>query len=205
MAVLVKVKDHAALMWVWVVSLISRAAQDQQVPHMGSPTYGRLVMLANSAEEAIRQVIIASRVQLPFVYVHTLALLVHCNNLLCALSFGCTIGTSMAAILARLGIRLYDRDLLPGGEGHPEGSLSKDLQTISLAFITSFVVPLMFQAFLQIGLALAQPFDNPASSMTAVPARRLLDEMLSELKDQEKMANSTGKCGWEKPCFRAPK
>merc|ERR1719443_2203062 len=105
---------------------ISRAAQDQQVPHMGSPTYGRLV-------------IIASRVQLPFVYVHTLALLVHCNNILCALSFGCTIGTSMAAILARLGIRLYDRGLLPGGEGHPEGSLSKDLQTISLAFITSFV------------------------------------------------------------------
>lgn len=195
-AVLVDVKDHAALMWVWVVSLISRASQDQEVPNMASPTYGRLVMLANSAEEGIRQVRVASKVQLPFVYVHTLALLVHINNLLCAVGFGCTVGTSIAAILARLGLHIWGRSA-----GPDEGSIAKDVQSITMAFVTSFVVPLMYQAFLQIGLLLAQPFDNPSSSISAVPASRMIAEMQRELVDQEKMANSTKNAGWEKPCF----
>merc|ERR1719456_1786526 len=110
--VLADVHEHAALMWVWVVSLISRAAQDQQVPHMGSPTYGRLVMLANSAEEAIRQVVVASKVQLPFVYVHTLALLVHTNNLLCAIGF-----------------HIYSHNQ---AQGPQQGSIAQDVQSISM-------------------------------------------------------------------------
>merc|ERR1719331_2733263 len=104
------VHSHAALMWVWVVSLITRFSQDAEVPHMGSPTYGRLVMLANTAEEGIRQVVVASKVQLPFVYVHTLALLVHTNNLLCAVGFGCTLGSSLSTILARAGVHIWGID-----------------------------------------------------------------------------------------------
>merc|ERR1719321_2260004 len=101
-----KVSDRAGLCWVWVASLLGRLAQDGDIPPMASPTYGRLITLAQVVNDGIRKVRVSVAVQSPFVYVHTLAMLVHINNIFCAISFGSVLGTGIASIFARFGIRL---------------------------------------------------------------------------------------------------
>merc|ERR1719214_520373 len=74
--------DHAGLLWIWIGSLIGRMAQDGEIPPMASPTYGRIMNLAQEAHNGIRNVKASVCVQTPFVYVHMLASLVHINNLI---------------------------------------------------------------------------------------------------------------------------
>merc|ERR1719321_918051 len=102
-----KVSDRAGLCWVWVASLLGRLAQDGDIPPMASPTYGRLITLAQVAQEGIRKVRVSVAVQSPFVYVHTLVFLVHVNNIFCAVAFGCVLGTGIAAICARNNIYIW--------------------------------------------------------------------------------------------------
>merc|ERR1740117_2665868 len=84
----------------WVTSLVGRMAQDGSIPPMPSPTYGRIMGLAQSAHGGIRQVRSCTNVQAPYIYVHMLAVVVHINNLLNAISFGLILGTSWGTSLA---------------------------------------------------------------------------------------------------------
>jgi len=85
-------------MWVWVGSLIGRMALDGDVPPMPSPTYGRIMNLAQAAQGGLRQVRTSIVVQMPFVYVHTLACLVHLNCILLAMTMGLALGTTSHGI-----------------------------------------------------------------------------------------------------------
>merc|ERR1712048_1510300 len=76
-----KVDDHAAIIWIWVGLLLGRMAEDGEIPGMASPTYGRLMEEAQSAQAGIRRVRVSVVVQTPFVYVHTLALRAHEQHL----------------------------------------------------------------------------------------------------------------------------
>merc|ERR1719191_107362 len=127
---------------------------------MHSPTYGRIMNLAQAANDAIRQVRSSITVQVPFLYVHTLATLVHLNNLLCAISFGFTLGSSGGALLMHAGYRVYPRDI-SGVSKEPElRPVEKEVQIILMGLMTCFVAPLLYQAFLEIGLSLSAPFNS---------------------------------------------
>merc|ERR1719198_2852754 len=86
--VLSKVQDAPTQLWVWVGSLVGRLAQDGHVPPMITPSFGRWFAICEDANLAIRDVRIAIQVQMPFVYVHTLAALVHVTTFLYAVTFG---------------------------------------------------------------------------------------------------------------------
>lgn len=194
-----RVSDRAGLCWVWVASLLGSLAQEGVIPLMASPTYGRLISLAQVAQEGIRKVRVSVAVQSPFVYVHTLAFLVHVNNIFCAIAFGCVLGTGIASVLARHDVELGRR--LWGGvfdnlKGDDRGTLWGDIQTIVTAFMTCVGFPILLQAFLQIGLLLAQPFEG----ISAIPTMHMIDQLTRDLADQDLVGDEPSE--WEKPCFK---
>lgn len=211
--VLEPLEDRASLIWIWVASKIGRYAQDGDIPPMNSGTYGRIMALCQSAQDGIRQVRSSISVQIPFIYTHMLACLVHLNNVLCALTFGLTLGSGMGAILSHHGIHspmvtyVYAKHtttaapdeanfyaLHAAGKQNPSGAG----QAIFLSMFTCLVAPFMYQAFLQIALALAQPF---GSEEAAIPTDALIMKLRADLEHMERMSDNTP--GWEKPVFKS--
>ena len=58
--------DPAQTLWVWITSLLTRLAADGEIPPMASPTYGRVITMAEQAYQGIRAVRASIRVQPPY-------------------------------------------------------------------------------------------------------------------------------------------
>merc|ERR1719343_246027 len=89
-----------ALLWTWVASLIGRMSQDGEIPPMASPTYGRILNIVQQAYGSIRDVRALHLIKTPYIYIHTLAILVHVNNILNAISFGLVLGITFSGTFA---------------------------------------------------------------------------------------------------------
>merc|ERR1719247_2320372 len=96
-------RDPPGMMWIWVAALMGRLAQDGFIPPMASPTYGRIMNLAQNAHGGIRSVRASISVQAPLTYTHMLATLVHTNNLLNAVTFGIVSGLAMGTAAMQAG------------------------------------------------------------------------------------------------------
>lgn len=194
--------DKAGLLWVWVASYIGRLAKDGDIPPMLSPTYGRIMTLTQNAQDGIRTVKTSVGVQIPFIYVHMLATLVQLNNILCSLTLGLTMGASLGAIGAYYGLRspLYWSVPLAESTTTP----GQAMQAMMVSMFACLTAPLMYQAFLQISLALAQPFaidgvgDNHGEA--AVPSEHWMSEMIVDLQAMEMLSKTTP--GWEAPNWK---
>lgn len=193
--VLEPVADTAGQMWIWIASLIGRMAMDGDVPPMASPTYGRIMNLGQEAQQALRQVRTELVVQMPFVYVHTLATLVHFNSILLAVNLGFSCGVTMHGIQD---FTLYHEHL----KANPAIAqpLTSQLQTFIVELTRGFFGPLLFQAFLEIGISVVSPFTD---SDAAIPVRRLMKNLERDLTESFILAENTP--NWERPSFKVPK
>jgi predicted membrane chloride channel (bestrophin family) len=195
--ILEPINDKAGQMWIWVGSLVGRMAMDGDVPPMASPTYGRIMGLAQSAQEGLRQVRTSIIVQMPFVYVHTLACLVHLNCILLVISMGLAIGVTTH------GIRQYVHHYYY--EEHPDPTiqvipLTAQLQSLIVEFLKGILGPLLFQAFLEIAISVVSPFSD---SDAAIPVSRLTASLETDLQQSFLLADKPPH--WEKPTFKQPK
>jgi len=185
------VDDPPGMIWMWVGSLIGRMAQDGEIPPMASPTYGRIMNLAQDAHSGLRQIRASVYVQAPFVYVHMLAVLVHINNGLNAISFGLTVGCASATVTSRYRYtRLHD--VKSSGK-----NVVQDLQDVLVSFFFSIVGPLLYQALLEISVCIASPF---GSDLANIPTGRLLESLNKDLWDGKQMANCPPH--WDTPSFK---
>jgi len=190
--VLEKVDDPSGLMWIWVGSLVGRLANDGHIPLMASPTYGRIIGLAQDAHGGIRQVRASISVQAPFIYVHMLATLVHINNLLNAVSFGFTVGTCASVIL------MFHKAHPAHDHVHAtDVHVYRDIQNVVVSFFYSMFGPFLYQALLEVAICIAQPF---ASEAGKIPMARLLARLEKDLNDGALMANKTP--WWDQPKFK---
>mmetsp|Transcript_7951 Transcript_7951/g.17173 ORF Transcript_7951/g.17173 Transcript_7951/m.17173 type:complete len:427 (+) Transcript_7951:83-1363(+) len=193
-----EVEDPAGLLWLWVGSLIGRLAQDGLIPGMPTPTYGRIMNLAQQAQEGLREVRVTVAVQTPFMYVHTLSTVVHINNILAALSLGMTVGASLGVLLMATHHHLYP------ASAAPDRPVSLALENMSIATITCFVGPLLYQAFLIIGISISAPFSTvdgaKSHAEASIPVTRILKELHTDLVDGARMAAALP--SWEPPCFK---
>merc|ERR1719277_2141770 len=87
--------DCSGQMWFWIGSLVGRMAQDGEVPGMPTPTYGRIMNLAQVGQEFVRNVRCCVKIRVPFIYMHMLAALVMANNLMYSFNLGLTVGSSL--------------------------------------------------------------------------------------------------------------
>ena len=74
--VLKNIIDPAQTLWVWITSLLTRMSADGEIPPMPTPTYGRVISMAEKAYVGIRAVRASIRVQPPYVHVQMMAALV---------------------------------------------------------------------------------------------------------------------------------
>eukprot|EP00928_Gymnodinium_smaydae_P014038 TRINITY_DN15093_c0_g1_i1.p1 TRINITY_DN15093_c0_g1~~TRINITY_DN15093_c0_g1_i1.p1 ORF type:complete len:440 (-),score=99.10 TRINITY_DN15093_c0_g1_i1:51-1310(-) len=190
--VLRKVEDPPGVIWTWVAGMLGRMAQDGDVPSLASPTYGRLMNLAQDAHSGIRAVRSAIHVQPPYIYVQMLATLVHLNNLINALSFGMSAGASVGTAMQR-----YD----PAGlykDGARMKEVAADTQNLIVSFFFSCFGPFIYQALLQVAIAIAQPFSSRDGE---IPTKRLLRQLEKDLDDGAVMIKNMP-IGWEPPTFK---
>jgi hypothetical protein len=183
-----------AMLWMWIGSIIGRMAQDGDIPPMASPTYGRILNLAQDAQEGQRQVRSAIQVQMPFIYIHTLATIVQVNNLLAAVSYGLTLGVAISTILEAFNanLRLYDT------EPKATRPLMEHSQALVIQTFQCFVGPIIYQAFLEIGVAISHPFGH--LEYGAFPVEAMLTKLELEMEDCNRVVGNPP-C-WEPPRFK---
>jgi len=191
------VEDVPGQIWVWIGSLIGRMAVDGEVPPMASPTYGRIMNLCQLAQNSIRQVRTAMSVRTPFIYVHTLATLVHVTNVLFAVSLGLVIGSSMEGIIWYARSYWYD----PLDESAPlAGHVSlptEKWQSIIVELLKCVAAPMLYQAFFMLACSVSNPFSNSDAS---IPVNRMLWSIRLDLSDAEWLADNPP-C-WETASFK---
>jgi len=183
-------EDPSQTLWVWVTSLITRMSADGEIPPMPTPTYGRIIALAEKAYNGIREVRASVCVQPPYVYVQMMAMLVNVNNLINAISFGMTLGIALIVI--------KQNGLKAGAKG---------LQDLLISFILSLVGPFLYQALLEVAVCIAQPFagasdEEDVSTAGRIPTEKLLFQLEKDIRDADFM--STNLPCWKQPQFKAP-
>mmetsp|Transcript_87745 Transcript_87745/g.246551 ORF Transcript_87745/g.246551 Transcript_87745/m.246551 type:complete len:421 (+) Transcript_87745:136-1398(+) len=194
--VLVRIDDKSTQMWVWVASLLSRMAMDGDIPGMSAATFGRIMDLCQSAQEGLRQVKTSVVVQMPFVYVHTLAVLVQINCVLLSTCLGLALGVTYHGIRNYVSHYYYEVEVPPGVVVEPLSSL---IQSLVVELLKGTFGPLLYQAFLEISIMIASPFSG---SESAIPVNRLIHQLEKDLSDAFIMAQNPVK--WKKPCYSAP-
>eukprot|EP00933_Yihiella_yeosuensis_P066278 TRINITY_DN7047_c0_g3_i1.p1 TRINITY_DN7047_c0_g3~~TRINITY_DN7047_c0_g3_i1.p1 ORF type:complete len:424 (-),score=106.23 TRINITY_DN7047_c0_g3_i1:129-1400(-) len=197
-----KCEDPAQTLWIWVTSLLTRMSQDGDIPPMPTPTYGKIIGIAEAAYKGIREVRSSVCVQPPYVYVQMMAMLVAVNNLICAISFGMTLGVTEGVVLSRYHVNPMARK---GGDASSQ-AVSQALQDAGISLVLSFVGPFLYQALLEVCVCIAQPFagagEEGASTAGRIPADQLLYQLEKDLRDAELMTESLP-C-WQQPFFKAP-
>jgi len=196
--ILQRASDPPGVLWMWMGSLIGHMAEEGHIPGLASPTYGRILGMTLDGFNAIRDVRTSITVQAPYIYVQMLSSLVHINNIVNAISFGMTWGASMGTLLVYLGVKYR---LRAPGEGssnvvatHEEATA--DMQTLLVSFFFSCFGPFIYQALLEVSIALAQPFSTKDA---VVPTHRILRQLEKDLIDTIKLSK---KISWKQPCFK---
>jgi len=176
-------KESYALLWTWVASLIGRMSQNGEIPPMASPTYGRILNIVQEAYGSIRNVRSLQMVKAPFIYIHTLAILVHVNNILNAISFGIVLGINYS------GTFLSDSKTRTA-----EANMHMSL---FMQFCFSMLAPVLYLALLDVSICISQPFTYHDAKIPAI-------RFIRSLEDDLQKAASLGESPplWEKPSFQ---
>jgi len=189
------IHDPCPILWLWVALFLGRLASDGDIPPMASPTYGRMVMLANDAQVALKEVRMCGEVKIPYLYTHTLSAVVHVNNILCAISMGMTLGSCIGQLLT-----IWDpRMTLYGAKSHPTFSASEIWQMLLVQTLKCFVAPLLYQACLEICFCLYSAFGGETEE-AMVPADRMVREWTRELDGLMDLAAKPPH--WPPPIFK---
>merc|ERR1719221_326297 len=155
--------------------------------------------LAQAGHAGVRTVRSSVNVQPPFIYVQMLAALVHINNIINAISFGLTWGSSIGTTLE------YFKVPPPGmhyDHGARMSELSRDTQNVIVSFFFSCFGPFIYQALLEVSIAIAQPFSSLDGE---IPTQKLLRNLERDLHDSKMVSRSCNlPAKWDKPHFKQP-
>mmetsp|Transcript_114807 Transcript_114807/g.245083 ORF Transcript_114807/g.245083 Transcript_114807/m.245083 type:complete len:407 (+) Transcript_114807:118-1338(+) len=174
--------DPATVILIWVGALLGRMSEAGHIPPKASPTFCSLMAKVQGAHNGIRRVKMSINVQPPYLYVQMLAVLVHTNNMLNAVSFGLTWGASMGTTLIKIGYAVHSIDK----SVHASWKLVvHDAQNVLLSFFMSCAGPFIYQALLEVGVAIAQPYSSPEGN---VPFHWLLHVLEKDLTDGKTFA-----------------
>mmetsp|Transcript_41792 Transcript_41792/g.75868 ORF Transcript_41792/g.75868 Transcript_41792/m.75868 type:complete len:455 (-) Transcript_41792:41-1405(-) len=183
--------DAAECLWIWIGMYIGELAKQKFIPPNNSPTYGRVMNIAQNAHDGIRKVRSNILTQAPFLYVHMLASLVHINNILNAISFGLTSAGAISTWMAFAHVHPY-------GASATHEDVTRDLQSLMASFFFSAFGPIVYQALLVVAITIAQPF---SSEHAVVPTVKLIKALEKDLHDAFMMdQNST----WKRPRYIPP-
>jgi len=181
--------ESYALVWTWVASLVGRMARDGDIPPMASPTYGRILDIVQQAYASIRGARAPFLIRAPFVYVHTMSILVHVNTLLNAVVLGVQLGLTIPYFISttrRVGRMELAKVHLPDS-----------CADLFVAFCLNLVAPILYLTLLDASTCMAQPFTFKDAK---IPFQRFIKVLESDLKSAKSIADEPPL--WEKPAFK---
>jgi len=179
---LMQYKDVSALLWTWVASLVGRMAKDGEIPPASSPTYGRILDIVQQAKRCIRNLRSIKEVNAPLMYIHTLVVLIHVNNILNALSFGFMLSIAIAES-SKLSISRWRFDV-----------------SLFTSFCLSVLGPTLYLALLEVAVCVSQPFADKGAK---IPTVRFIKSLEEDMKNAATVADKVPL--WEKPVFKVAK
>jgi len=121
-------------------------------------------------------------IKAPFIYVHTLAILVHMNHILNATSFGLLMGITTQVLMGKADNKLSD--------------LPRLVSSLFMAFCMSMVAPFLYLALLDVCVCISQPFTYVEGK---IPALKFIRNLEEDIINAAVMADNTK---WEKPRFK---
>jgi len=189
--VLMQYNDSYALVWTWVASLVGRMSADGDIPPMASPTYGRILDVIQQAYASLRDARTPFLVKAPFVYIHTLVILVHINGILNATLFGIQLGGTIS--FATTPNKLADMDLGVRGT-----SFTSKVAELLVAFCINMIAPALYLTLLSASMCMSQPFQFQDAK---IPLMRLLVDCEHDLESAKLIAADPPL--WKKPKFQA--
>jgi hypothetical protein len=160
-------RNRASLIWSWIGVLVGQTFAS--LTEKGQPPVAaQLTKLALAAMCALSNVKTSVSYQIPLSYVHTVAVLVHVNNILLAV----LIGVSTASQAQRA---VESDSALEGDASRAvKQDFARSIQRMIVYGFSLFVNPLIYQAFLHIGTCLNDPFSEHGS---AFPIHEFVDEL----------------------------
>jgi len=178
-------KDSFALLWTWVASWIGRMSQDGEIPPMASPTYGKLLNNVQWAYNSIRDTRGVLLIKNPLVFIHTLGVLVHVNNILNAICFGTVLGTSITATIG------------PGYELVERKTRAKIYVRLVMQLLVSMLGPILYLAIFSVSVCVNQPFLYEEAK---IPALRFLKSAELDLAGAAHIGANPP--GWSRPHYK---
>eukprot|EP00928_Gymnodinium_smaydae_P027084 TRINITY_DN21064_c0_g2_i2.p1 TRINITY_DN21064_c0_g2~~TRINITY_DN21064_c0_g2_i2.p1 ORF type:complete len:440 (-),score=95.51 TRINITY_DN21064_c0_g2_i2:111-1430(-) len=177
--------DLSNLLWAWISSLLARLATDGEIPSVATPTYNKVMGIAQAALKGMRQVRNSVLVQMPYVYLHLLAVLVHINSMCLAINFGLSLGVIFHSIT--LYVHHYYGSHEPPANGIVPEPLTTQIQSLIVESFKGVMGPLLYQAFFDIGISISSPFRE---SQAAIPVSRLMDGFDVEFRGTARLFES---------------
>jgi predicted membrane chloride channel (bestrophin family) len=132
-------RDPPGMMWMWISNLVGKLSQDGYIPGMATPTYGRIMNLCQNGHGGMRSVRASVSVQAPLPYTHTLAILVHINNLINAILLGLVLGVQLGVVVASWDLKIAG---VPIYRAHATNNeVVKDTQMLVITFLFLLLWP----------------------------------------------------------------
>jgi len=153
--------DRALLVWTWIGSILGSL----DVP---PPLKTTAVKYGQVAIGSIKSVKFYVTMQLPFMYSHMLALLVHANNAALAIASGVAIAVSIFEANHQM-----DLDRM--------SKVYRALQGVSVQMMAMILQPAVYEAFLTVGALLADPFTNETHGLPMLDYVQDLRRQIGEM------------------------
>lgn len=165
------------LLWIWIGQLLGTCVHGQD----------RMIVLNTvaSAQGDMRKTKTAVNVPVPYIYTHMLSLLVHVNNLLCAVRFGLSLAMTLSDLILEYNMSMPWHVAPPRQHGK-KGSSSLLFQIV-ISFCSYMIAPVMYQGFLMIGLGLSKPFATTFHT-TRIPVDALLKKLKQDIEDANQLS-----------------
>jgi predicted membrane chloride channel (bestrophin family) len=144
--------DRAVCIWGWISAVLCVMFNQEDMKPMAM---NRLTQQCQVAVDMVSQLKVQICIQLPFMYAHMMACMVHLNNVLVATNCGLGLGGSIADILhgSKATMRHASQHENTVNVATFEGAQSTIVYLVTLLF-----EPMLYQAFLQIGANFCYPF-----------------------------------------------
>jgi hypothetical protein len=187
-------RNRASMIWSWIGVLVGQTFSDlNQKGHQ--PVAAQLTKLALAAMCALSNVKTSVSYQIPLSYVHTVAILVHTNNILLSVLVG--VATASQAQ------RAVDSDSALEGDASrgDKKDFARSIQRMIVYSFSLFVNPLIYQAFLHIGTCLNDPFSETGS---AFPIHEFVDELEETLTEIEILGDQQPNTAIPSTTYRPP-
>lgn len=149
---------RALLVWKWIGNELSELANAGSLPPKISPAFVQIIQDCMKAREAIGMLESVIFLQMPYIYVHLLALLINLFSVLNAIQCGLGMGVHIARLIRD--VDDYD-------------DVVNDTMSVVAFLLVLVVAPLIYQTSLSVSLELSLPFgrtsaDLPMSTLIAM-------------------------------------